>query len=86
LDDVPAAVEVVGATVLVTMMSVPTEPSGERIRFWALDNPSDTPLMAMTRPTPAARPSAVTIVRPDLRCNSFHTYPRLNKGVDSRVG
>lgn len=85
MDDAPVLVEVVGATVLVTMMSVPTEPSGERILFWALDKPSETPLMAITRPTPAARPRAVTTVRPDLRCNSFQTYRRLNKIVDSPV-
>jgi len=65
-------VDVVGATVRVTMMSVPTEPSGDSTRFCASVRPSETPMIPMTRPTPAARPSAVTSVRPNRRRSSFH--------------
>ena len=50
-----------GATVRVTMMSVPTVLRGERIWFWASERPSETPMMPITSPTPAARPIAVTI-------------------------
>ena len=55
----------------VTMMSVPTEPSGERTLFWASESPWDTPIMPITRPTPAASPKAVTSVRPQRRRSSF---------------
>ena len=62
---------VVGAIVRVTMMSVPTVPSGERTRFCASDRPWDTPTMPITRPTPAASPRAVTSVRVQRRRSSF---------------
>jgi len=68
---VVVAVESVGATVRVTMMSVPTEFSGDRALFWASLNPCDTPMIPITNPTPAARPIAVTTVRPSRRRNSF---------------
>ncbi len=63
--------DVVGATVRVTMMSVPTDPSGDRTLFWASESPCETPMMPITRPTPAASPKAVTSVRPQRRRSSF---------------
>ena len=41
-----------------TMMSVPTVDRGESTWPCALVRPSDTPMMPITSPTPAARPSA----------------------------
>ena len=69
---------VVASTVRVTMMSVPTEESGERILFWAWVRPSETPTIPMTSPTPAARPMAVTTVRLHRLRSSFHAYPTAN--------
>ena len=50
----------------VTMMSVPTEFSGESALFCASLSPWETPMIPMTRPTPAASPIAVTTVRPSV--------------------
>ena len=54
---------VAAPTVRVTMMSVPTLDRGDSTSLCALLRPSETPMIPMTRPTPAARPSAVTTVR-----------------------
>ena len=69
---VVVAVDSVGATVRVTMMSVPTDLRGDSALVWASLRPCDTPMMPMTSPTPAARPAAVTSVRPMRRRSSFH--------------
>ena len=69
---VVVAVDRVGATVRVTMMSVPTDLSGDSALDCASLRPWETPMIPMTRPTPAARPTAVTIVRPRRRRSSFH--------------
>ncbi len=60
-----------GATVRVTRMSVPTDPSGERTLRWAVSSPADTPTMPITSATPAASPRAVRTVRAARRRSSL---------------
>ncbi len=67
------AVVVATPTVRSTTMSVPTDDNGDSTLVWALDSPLDTPMIPMTRPTPAARPRAVTRVRLHRRHSSCHT-------------
>ena len=65
-------------TTRVTRTSVPIELSGASTFACAWSKPCETPMMPMTSPTPAARPSAVRIVRPRRRRSSLKTYPNWN--------
>ena len=62
----------------VTRMSVPMDDSGCRTAVWASLNPWERPMIPRTRPTPTARPRAVTRVRPHRRRSSWSRYPRWN--------
>ena len=58
------------SAVRVTVRSVPMPASGSRVALCASSSPFERLAIAITRPTPTARPSSVTIVRPRRRISS----------------